>query len=148
VKRLQEHITESKDVPFPGGPADDYPRQAGRIAGGDEKLFYKIGEVSALTGLEPYVLRYWETEFPVLRPRKSRGGQRVYRRKDVENILRIKQMLYSEGYTISGARKALGRKSPGNESASPGFLVKLRTDLADILRILSSHDHRGKDSIS
>jgi len=124
------------------------PRQAGRIAGVDEKIFYKIGEVSLITGLEPYVLRYWETEFPVLRPRKSRGGQRVYRRKDLENILRIKQMLYSEGYTISGARKALGRKGSANDSGSSGLLAKLRTDLADILRILSSHPHSGKDSIS
>jgi DNA-binding transcriptional MerR regulator len=142
MKRVQDEISPTKGSLIPGG-VGDYPRQAGRIAGGDEKIFYKIGEVSTITGLEPYVLRYWETEFPVLRPRKSRGGQRVYRRKDVENVLRIKQMLYNEGYTISGARKALGRKGSGTGSGSPGYLVKLRTDLADILRILSSHGHRG-----
>lgn len=144
MKRVQEQGIASGGTPFPGG----MPRQAGRISGADEKIFYKIGEVSLITGLEPYVLRYWETEFPVLRPRKSRGGQRVYRRKDLENILRIKQMLYSEGYTISGARKVMGRKSSGTQADSPEILVKLRTDLADILRILSSHNQSAKDSIS
>lgn len=73
-----------------------------------EKLFYKIGEASRLVGVEPYVLRYWETEFPSLRPRKSKSGQRVYTRRDLDLIVEIKQLLYDEKYTIDGARKRLG----------------------------------------
>jgi DNA-binding transcriptional MerR regulator len=76
-----------------------------------EKLFYKIGEVSRLTGVEPYVLRYWETEFPFLRPRKSRSGQRLYVKKDIELILEIKRLLYEEKYTIEGVRKRLGGRN-------------------------------------
>lgn len=73
-----------------------------------EKLFYKIGEVSRLAGVEAYVLRYWETEFPFLSPRKSKSGQRVYTKKDVDLILQIKHLLYEEGYTIDGVRRKLG----------------------------------------
>ncbi len=76
-----------------------------------EKLFYKIGEVSRLTGVEPYVLRYWETEFSFLKPRKSRSGQRLYVKKDIELILEIKRLLYEEKYTIEGVRKKLGGRS-------------------------------------
>jgi len=71
------------------------------------KLFYKIGEVSRLAGVEPYILRYWEGEFPALSPRKNHGGQRVYQQKDLDLVLTIKRMLHEEGYTIAGARKAL-----------------------------------------
>jgi len=74
-----------------------------------DKLFFKIGEVSNLVGVEPYVLRYWETEFPFLRPRKSKSGQRIYIRKDVELLLDIKRLLYQERYTIEGVRKKYGR---------------------------------------
>lgn len=74
-----------------------------------DKLFYKIGEVSKIVGVEPYVLRYWETEFPFLRPRKSRSGQRVYVKKTIELILQVKKLLYEERYTIEGVRKRLGR---------------------------------------
>jgi DNA-binding transcriptional MerR regulator len=73
-----------------------------------EKLFYRIGEVSRLTGLEPYVLRYWETEFPFLRPRKSNSGHRVYTRREIDLILTIKRLLYEEKYTIEGVRKKFG----------------------------------------
>jgi DNA-binding transcriptional MerR regulator len=72
-----------------------------------DKLFYKIGEVSRITRIEPYVLRYWETEFPTLKPRKNRSGQRVYIRKDLEQIILIKELLYEEKYTIEGVRKRL-----------------------------------------
>jgi DNA-binding transcriptional MerR regulator len=75
------------------------------------KLFYRIGEVSRLTGLEPYVLRYWETEFSQLKPEKGRSGQRVYKKEDIDRIIQIKQMLYSEGYTIAGAKKKLGSRA-------------------------------------
>ncbi len=73
-----------------------------------DKLFYKIGEVSKITDVEPYVLRYWETEFHFLRPRKNKSGQRVYVKKDLELILQVKRMLYQERYTIEGVRKRFG----------------------------------------
>ena len=73
-----------------------------------DKLFYKIGEVSKISGVESYVLRYWETEFPFLSPRKNKSGQRVYVKKDVELILQIKKLLYQERYTIEGVRKKFG----------------------------------------
>lgn len=73
-----------------------------------DKLFYKIGEVSKITGVESYVLRYWETEFPFLKPRKNKSGQRVYVKKDLELIFELKKMLYQERYTIEGVRKKFG----------------------------------------
>jgi DNA-binding transcriptional MerR regulator len=76
-----------------------------------DKLFFKIGEVSKIVGVEPYVLRYWETEFPFLKPRKNKSGQRVYIKKDVEFLLYIKRLLYHERYTIEGVRKRLGNNS-------------------------------------
>ncbi|HUK92131.1 MAG TPA: MerR family transcriptional regulator [Blastocatellia bacterium] len=72
-----------------------------------EKLFFRIGEVCDLIKVQPHVLRYWETEFPMLAPQKNRAGQRVYRRKDVEVVLRIRNLLYEEKFTIAGAKKKL-----------------------------------------
>jgi len=72
-----------------------------------EKLYFRIGEVSRLSDLPTYVLRFWETEFPQLKPNKSSSGQRMYRRREVEFVLAIKKLLYQEGYTISGAREKL-----------------------------------------
>jgi DNA-binding transcriptional MerR regulator len=72
-----------------------------------EKLFFKIGEVCDIAGVQAHVLRYWETEFPMLAPQKNRAGQRTYRRRDVEMALRIKELLYEEQYTIAGAKKKL-----------------------------------------
>src|SRR5215813_3962601 len=82
---------------------------------GDDRL-YKIGEVCKLADVQPYVLRYWETEFPQLAPNKSGGGQRLYTRHEIDTILRIKQLLYSEGFTIAGAKKKLEAEG---EPASP-----------------------------
>ena len=73
------------------------------------KLYYRIGEVAELVGVEPHVLRYWEREFRSIRPTKSAKGQRVYSRRDVENLLRVRELLYSEGFTIAGAKKKLQR---------------------------------------
>jgi DNA-binding transcriptional MerR regulator len=73
-----------------------------------DKLFYKIGEISKITGIESYVLRYWETEFPFLKPRKNKSGQRVYVKKDLELIFQLKRMLYQDRYTIEGVRKKFG----------------------------------------
>ena len=72
-----------------------------------DKLFFKIGEVCDIVGVQAHVLRYWETEFPMLQPQKNRSGQRTYRRKDVEMALRIKELLYEEGFTIAGAKRKL-----------------------------------------
>ena len=73
----------------------------------DESRLYKIGEVCKMADVQPYVLRYWETEFPPLAPNKSGGGQRLYSKREIDIILRIKQLLYSEGFTIAGAKKKL-----------------------------------------
>jgi len=71
------------------------------------KLFFRIGEVAGLVGVEPHVLRYWEREFRSIRPTKSAKGQRVYSRKDVENLIRVRELLYRDGFTIAGAKKKL-----------------------------------------
>ena len=89
-----------------------------------DKLFYKIGEVSKIVGVEPYVLRYWETEFSFLKPRKNKSGQRVYIKRDVELLLDIKRLLYQERYTIEGVRKRLGLGSVDNKSKSEKKLRK------------------------
>ena len=80
------------------------------------KLYYRIGEVAELVGVEPHVLRYWEREFRSIRPTKSAKGQRVYSRRDVENLLRVRELLYSEGFTIAGAKKKLQRTASGAEA--------------------------------
>jgi DNA-binding transcriptional MerR regulator len=77
------------------------------------KLFFKIGEVCELTDTQPYVLRYWESEFPALAPAKNSSGQRIYRRRDIETVLRIKELLYQEGFTIAGATKRLEQERTG-----------------------------------
>jgi len=77
------------------------------------KLFFKIGEVCEITDTQPYVLRYWESEFPALAPAKNSSGQRIYRRRDIETVLRIKQLLYDEGFTIAGAKKRLEAEQSG-----------------------------------
>src|SRR5271166_496453 len=86
-----------------------------------DKLYFRIGEVSRLAGIKPYVLRFWETEFPGLGPKKSGTGHRLYRRKDVELVLEIKRLLYDKRYTIEGARKALDSrgKVEGPKVAEP-----------------------------
>src|ERR1041385_6448227 len=78
-----------------------------------EKLFFKIGEVCELAGVQAHVLRYWESEFPMLAPQKNRAGQRVYRKRDVEMALRIKELLYEDMYTIAGAKKRLSNDLRG-----------------------------------
>ena len=86
-----------------------------------EKLFFKIGEVCDIAGVQAHVLRYWETEFPMLAPQKNRAGQRTYRRRDVEMALRIKELLYDEQYTIAGAKKKLAGelRGPSRDSGQP-----------------------------
>ena len=83
-----------------------------------EKLFFKIGEVCELAGVQAHVLRYWESEFPMLAPQKNRAGQRVYRKRDVEMALRIKELLYEDQYTIAGAKKRLANDLRGGKLRS------------------------------
>jgi DNA-binding transcriptional MerR regulator len=79
------------------------------------KLYFRIGEVADLVGVEPHVLRYWEREFRTIRPTKSAKGQRVYSRRDVENLMRVRELLYKEGFTIAGAKKRLLHPTVGSE---------------------------------
>ena len=118
-----------------------------------DKLYFRIGEVARLAGIKPYVLRFWETEFPALGPRKSGTGHRLYRRKDVELVLEIKRLLYDKRYTIEGARKYLESRpremagKPGNAKAAQPqsdlftdpapALEAIRKELSEILQLLS-----------
>jgi DNA-binding transcriptional MerR regulator len=111
------------------------------------KLYYRIGEVSEIVGVEPHVLRYWETEFRSIRPQKSRKGQRIYSRRDVDKLLTVKDLLYSHGFTIAGARKRLreGGQEPATaqqqasvEAPKPkaglhAVLTDLRQEIVDML---------------
>src|SRR5881392_1153397 len=98
-----------------------------------EKLYFRIGEVSELCHLPAYVLRFWETEFPQLKPVKSSTGQRMYRRKDVDAVLRIKKLLYEEGFTIAGARQQLRSESKTEKNQVPlPFPVQSSADLKRI----------------
>jgi len=111
-----------------------------------EKLYFKIGEVAEITGVKPYVLRYWESEFKMVNPSKSRSRQRLYRKSDVELIFRIKDLLYEERYTINGARKKLKELGYGRISQpelqfekeeSPSVLDQIIRELKEIQKILS-----------
>jgi DNA-binding transcriptional MerR regulator len=86
------------------------------------KLYFRIGEVAELVGVEPHVLRYWEREFRSIRPTKSAKGQRVYSRRDVENLMRVRELLYREGFTIAGAKKKLQRTGVEPEEPSSASL--------------------------
>src|SRR5664279_1035277 len=110
-----------------------------------DKLYFRIGEVAKLCKLPAYVLRFWETEFPQLKPVKSSTGQRMYRQRDVENVLRIKKLLYEEGFTIAGARQQLKAEAksakmqsglPFLKSGRGDSLKKVRQGLQEILGIL------------
>ena len=111
----------------------------------EEKRLYKIGEVCRIADVQPYVLRYWETEFAALAPNKSGGGQRLYTQREIDVILRIKQLLYSEGFTIAGAKKKLeaeGDAPVAVVSAPPSdkaraTLLEVKRELTAILDLLN-----------
>jgi len=111
-----------------------------------DKLYFRIGEVATLCRLPAYVLRFWESEFPQLKPIKSSTGQRMYRKRDVESVLRIKQLLYEQGFTISGARQQLRAevKSDKSQTAIPfptqaaPEIQHIRQGLREILDLLSA----------
>ncbi len=115
-----------------------------------DKLYFKIGEVAKIVGVKPYVLRYWETEFPMLRPGKTGTKHRMYRRRDVETLLEIKRLLHQERYTIEGAKKRLRSlaRQPSREvreqiplplekSNWHDTLIGLRTELEEIRKLLA-----------
>lgn len=111
-----------------------------------DRVYFRIGEVSSLVGVDPHVLRYWESEFKVIKPRRAKSKQRLYRRKDVENLLRIKTLLHDEGYTIAGARRLMKEperipKFPEHGNASAGkdeYLGVIKQELQAILKTISS----------
>ena len=128
----------------------DNPELIPDFTGIPDKLYFRIGEVSDLVGVEPYVLRYWETEFPAVGPKKSDTGHRMYRRKEVELLLRIKHLLYEKKYTIEGARQYLHgeskvskRKRPvkgeQGELFSGDALPEIRKELVAILDLLKKN---------
>ncbi len=103
-----------------------------------EKLFYKISDVCKITGLEAYVIRFWETEFPTLHPRKSKGNQRIYIKKEIDLILEIKRLLYQEKLTIAGARKRLRQpadKTPKADTHQTLSIIK--KELEELLHLLN-----------
>ena len=110
-----------------------------------DKLYFRIGEVSDLCRLPASVLRFWETEFPQLKPNKSSTGQRMYRRRDVEHVLRIKELLYTHGFTINGARQLMRTEVKANRnqsplpfpSARPAKLKTIRAELEEVVGILT-----------
>lgn len=103
-----------------------------------DRLYFRIGEVSVITGIPPYVLRYWESEFPNLQPKKSGGGQRLYRKRDVVLVLEIKKLLYQERYTVAGARRRLTEREERSRRVEARSAVqRLRAGLEELLKQLS-----------
>jgi len=110
----------------------------------DEKLYYSISEVARITDLQPYILRFWEKEFPMLRPKKNKGGNRHYQKRDIELVNQIKHLLYEENYTIAGARRRLRELTSNPErkrlvlkAKSTTIIGEIKTELEDILKIFS-----------
>ena len=109
-----------------------------RYKTGSAKMYYTISEVAEMTNVKAHVLRYWETEFPILQPRKSGGGQRLYRKRDVGMVLEIKKLLYQERYTVAGARRRLmEREERSRRLEAKAALQRLRSGLESILKQLS-----------
>lgn len=135
---MPKHATQRRPKPEPVIP---------------DKLYFRIGEVARLCGVETYVLRFWETEFPQMRPNKSGTGQRLYRKRDVEMAMRVRKLLHEEGYTIAGARQVLSQEARELRASSPQLplieggasatrmkarLQKVRSELRDLLGVLSA----------
>ncbi|HEX4458669.1 MAG TPA: MerR family transcriptional regulator [Polyangia bacterium] len=108
-----------------------------------DKQYFKIGEVAAIAGVEPYVLRYWETEFKAIRPEKTRSNQRLYRRRDVEAVLQVKALLYDEGFRIDGAKRRL-RELAGEESPQAALrLAEAVREKLDALEKMIDEDEKS-----
>ena len=129
------------------------PKRAVEIPVIPDRLYFKIGDVARLLKVEPYVLRFWESQFPQLKPNKSGTGQRLYRKRDVEIAVEIKRLVYGEGYTLSGARQALGQQRRAEAGTTPvpaspaptgkkhdkagDVIVRVRTELKEIAGMLA-----------
>lgn len=117
------------------------PKRAVEIPTIPDRLYFKIGDVARLLKVEAYVLRFWESQFPQLKPNKSGTGQRLYRKRDVEIAVEIKRLVYGEGYTLSGARQVLGQgrkaevqaPAPAPPKAAPAVTAKKRDKVADVV---------------
>jgi DNA-binding transcriptional MerR regulator len=117
-------------------------------AGIPDKLFFKIGEVARLTSLRPSILRYWETEFSDLQPQKSRSGQRLYSRKELDIVLEIKRLLYSDRLTIKGARKVMAKRGKGADPLVTGTPAdKSDADILQIIREVKDDLKKIRDSL-
>jgi len=103
----------------------------------DDKRYFRIGEASRIIGVEPYVLRYWESEFPQVRPERADSNQRTYQREDLENLLTVKKLLYEEKMTIEGAKRRLRQEKGSKISVDGVFLDDLKTELSEILKMLT-----------
>ena len=103
----------------------------------DDKRYFRIGEASRIIGVEPYVLRYWESEFPQVRPERADSNQRTYQREDLENLLTVKKLLYEEKMTIEGAKRRLRQEKGSKISVDGVFLNDLKTELSEILKMLT-----------
>jgi DNA-binding transcriptional MerR regulator len=103
----------------------------------DDKRYFRIGEVSRIVGVEPYVLRYWESEFPQIRPERANTNQRTYQKKDLEVIMEIKRLLYEEKLTIEGARQRLRQKKERRGLVDRAVIAEIKGNLQDILKVLS-----------
>ena len=130
---IEKRYAPAINVPAPV-PVEVDPELSAELSKIPDKLAFKIGEVADLLGVKPYVLRYWETEFEVLKPKKSKHNQRMYERKDVENLMLIKKLLYRDRFSIEGARSAL---------------KKLKKDNVRVKQIKSIADHieEAKDKV-
>ena len=103
----------------------------------DGKRYFRIGEASSIIGVEPYVLRYWESEFQQLKPQRADSKQRTYQKKDLETLLEIKRLLYGEKLTIAGAKKRLGQKPSEQDAEDAVSLKEIKNELRDILKTLN-----------
>ncbi len=150
--RAQARAEEPEPPPIPLESDIDDISPADLTALKDGKLYYRIGEVSQITGVKPYVLRYWESEFRLMAPQKSRSKQRLYRQKDIETILTIKRLLYQDRYTIAGARRKLRelgsearaelvtevvKEAEARQAAAASFSEQLRRVRDELLAIRS-----------
>jgi DNA-binding transcriptional MerR regulator len=113
---------------------------SGSLKNGEEKLYYSISEVAEMTDVKPYVLRFWEKEFPLLRPKKNRGGNRTYQKREIALVNRIKNLLYEQGYTIEGARQKLQETAPEvrRDEKIGDLLNQLKRELMELERLMSN----------
>ena len=138
MQTVESGIAPSSVAPRRAGARG--PRAIGSRDAIPDKLYFRIGEVAALAGVPAYVLRYWQSEFPQLQPKRSGSGQRLYRRRDVELVLRVRDLLYRERFTVAGAKRALGREERGGPKTEDLLeaLGRMRESLEAVAGLLGS----------